>query len=89
MSFQLLEKRKKASRIAGRTAQQKRLNTVVDVIGHTEAVLVDEEVEKLITERREARARRDFARSDEIRDRLAERGILLEDGPAGTRWRRK
>jgi len=66
-----------------------RMNTVFDVFGHTEAVLVDEEVEKLITERREARARRDFARSDEIRDRLAERGIVLEDGASGTRWRRK
>ena len=66
-----------------------RMNTVFDVFGHTEAVLVDGEVEKLITERREARARRDFARSDEIRDRLAEQGIVLEDGPSGTRWRRK
>ncbi len=66
-----------------------RMNTVFDVFGHTEAVLVDEEVEKLITERREARARRDFARSDEIRDLLAERGIVLEDGASGTRWRRK
>jgi len=66
-----------------------RMNTVFDVFGHTEAVLVDEEVEKLITERREARAGRDFARADEIRDRLDERGIVLEDGPSGTRWRRK
>ena len=66
-----------------------RMNTVLDVFGHTQAVLLDDEVEKLITERREARARRDFARSDAIRDQLAARGIVLEDTPAGIRWRRK
>ncbi|HLE21871.1 MAG TPA: DALR domain-containing protein, partial [Vicinamibacteria bacterium] len=66
-----------------------RMNTVLDVFGHTQAVLLDNEVEKLIAERREARARRDFARSDAIRDQLAARGIVLEDTPAGIRWRRK
>ncbi len=48
-----------------------------------------EEIEQLIVERREARARRDFARADAIRTELAERGILLEDNAAGTRWKRK
>ena len=47
-----------------------------------------EEIEALITERREARNRRDFKRSDEIREGLAARGILLEDSPTGTRWKR-
>jgi len=66
-----------------------RLNTVFGVFGQAEAVMLDADVEKLITERREARARRDFARSDAIRDELDAQGILLEDTPAGTRWRRK
>ncbi len=44
------------------------------------------EIEKLIIERKEARAAKDFARSDEIRDDLAARGIILEDGPEGTTW---
>ena len=44
------------------------------------------EIERLIVERKEARAARDFARSDEIRDELAGRGITLEDGPEGTTW---
>jgi cysteinyl-tRNA synthetase len=45
-------------------------------------------VDDLIAERLDARAARDFARADAIRARLADAGILLEDGPAGTTWRR-
>ncbi|MBV9655797.1 MAG: cysteine--tRNA ligase [Acetobacteraceae bacterium] len=41
-----------------------------------------------IAERRQAREARNFARADQIRAALAGRGILLEDGPAGTTWRR-
>ena len=47
------------------------------------------EIERLIEERKLARQRRDFAAADGIRHALAERGILLEDNPAGTRWKRK
>jgi cysteinyl-tRNA synthetase len=48
-----------------------------------------EEIERLIGERKAARQRRDFARADEIRKDLAERGILLEDNPSGTHWKKK
>ena len=48
-----------------------------------------EEIERLIEERKAARRRRDFAAADRVRDELAERGVLLEDGPAGTRWKKK
>lgn len=55
----------------------------------TTAEILDEEIEQLIEERTQARKIRDFARSDEIRDQLKEKGILLDDTPQGTRWRRE
>ncbi|XEC94673.1 cysteine--tRNA ligase [Paenibacillus tarimensis] len=54
-----------------------------------EAGLLDEEVDRLIVERTEARKTKNWARADEIRDLLAEQGIVLEDTPQGIRWRRK
>ena len=48
-----------------------------------------EEIERLIEERKAARQRRDFAAADRIRNELAERGVLLEDNPGGTRWKKK
>jgi len=45
------------------------------------------EIEALIERRNGARKSRDFATADRIRDELAERGVELEDGPDGTRWR--
>jgi cysteinyl-tRNA synthetase len=47
------------------------------------------EIERLIQERNEARKNRDFATSDRVRDELAARGVVLEDTPQGTRWKRK
>ena len=44
-------------------------------------------VEEQIAARAAARAARDFALADVIRDELLERGVALEDGPSGTRWK--
>ena len=50
---------------------------------------LDAEVEELISERQEARKQKNFAKADEIRDRLAEMGVVLEDTPQGIKWRLK
>ncbi len=54
-----------------------------------EALAIDEaDIQRLIDERASARKGRDFARADAIRDELAAKGVVLEDGPGGTTWRR-
>lgn len=50
--------------------------------------LSDDDVGALIERRARARADKDFALSDRLRDELAENGVVLEDGPEGTTWRR-
>ena len=47
------------------------------------------EEQALFDERQEARKQRDFARADAARARLEAMGVVLEDTPRGTRWRRK
>ncbi|MBN1833793.1 MAG: cysteine--tRNA ligase [Deltaproteobacteria bacterium] len=49
----------------------------------------EDEIEGLIEERITARAEKDWAKADAIRDRLDAMGIILEDGPQGTTWRVK
>jgi cysteinyl-tRNA synthetase len=51
--------------------------------------LLDDAIEELLEKRIQARKDRNFALADEIRDTLTEKGIILEDTPQGTRWRRK
>jgi cysteinyl-tRNA synthetase len=66
-----------------------RFDSVLNVFGDPHPQILDAEIQKLIDERQEARHRREFDRGDEIRDELAERGIILEDTKDGVRWKRK
>ncbi len=50
---------------------------------------LEAEIEKLIAERQQARQEKNWARSDQIRDQLKARGIILEDTPQGVRWKRQ
>ena len=51
--------------------------------------LIDELVKGFIEQRKEARAKKDFSAADAVRDKLDSLGIVLEDKPEGTVWRRK
>ena len=66
------------------------LTQLLDIFGLdlSENQLLDQDIQILIEERKEARLRKDFARSDEIRDQLKEQGIVLDDTPQGTQWKR-
>ena len=56
--------------------------------GGTGGELSADEIEALLEERKIARANRDFAAADSIRDKLSSAGIVIEDGADGARWRR-
>ncbi|MFC1571990.1 cysteine--tRNA ligase [Candidatus Eisenbacteria bacterium] len=67
----------------------KRADQMLGILQKEPAGGDDAEIDALVDERIAARKARDFARSDEIRDELTQRGILLEDTKDGTRWYRK
>lgn len=68
-----------------------RIVTTCDILGLNvikEKELLDEDINNLIQERQQARKDRDFARADEIRQLLLDKGIILEDTREGVRWKR-
>ena len=67
------------------------METLCGVLGietKQEEEILDEEIERLIEERQQARKAKDFARADEIRDELLEKGIILKDTREGVKWKR-
>ena len=51
--------------------------------------IIPEDITRLIEERAQAKAAKNYAEADRVREQLSEQGIILEDGPGGTTWRRK
>jgi cysteinyl-tRNA synthetase len=81
-----------ATRIRETIEEFDRVLGVVSLRRAEDAAVPDDlvrEIEQLVEQRRTAKQNRDFATADQIRKTLAERGILLEDSPTGTRWKRK
>jgi cysteinyl-tRNA synthetase len=66
-----------------------RFDSVFNIFGEVNQELLDSEIQALIDERQAARAAKNFARADEIRNQLTAMGIILEDTKEGLRWRRK
>ena len=74
--------------LQGLLVQIVKLTDVLGLIVEEKSELLDADIEALIQERQEARKARNFARADEIRDELLEKGILLEDTREGVKWKR-
>jgi cysteinyl-tRNA synthetase len=66
-----------------------KFDSVLNILARPEPEILDEDIQALIDERQEARRRRDFGRADELRDELANRGVVLEDTKDGVRWKRR
>lgn len=72
-------------------AVQNTILSLCEILGirtEKEEELLDEEIEKLIQDRQNARKNKDFGKADEIRNLLLEKGIILEDTREGVRWKR-
>jgi cysteinyl-tRNA synthetase len=65
-----------------------KLANVLGILTKKDEIL-DEEIQKLIEDRNEARRNKDFAKADQIRDDLLEQGIVLEDTRDGVKWKRQ
>ena len=65
-----------------------KLCDILGIITEREEELLDSDIEALINERQEARKAKNFARADEIRNMLSDKGIILEDTREGVKWKR-
>ena len=68
--------------------RMEQLCTILGIIIEKSEQILDQEIEDLIAERQAARKDKNFARADEIREILLEKGIILEDTREGVKWKR-
>ena len=72
-------------------AVKEKIISLADILGlivEKEEEILDSDIEKLIEERQAARKEKNFARADEIRNLLLEKGIVLKDTREGVKWER-
>ena len=69
-------------------AELEKLCDILGIITEKEEELLDSDIEALIEERQQARKAKNYARADEIRNELLEKGIILEDTRQGVKWKR-
>ncbi|MCK9479343.1 MAG: cysteine--tRNA ligase [Firmicutes bacterium] len=65
------------------------LGEVLGILQNERDKSLSDEIEKMINKRQQARKEKNFALADEIRDKLKGQGIILEDTPAGVKWRKE
>lgn len=83
----------KTDELSGKAAKAlyeilKQLCDILGIIIEKKEELLDADIEALIEERKQARKAKNFARADEIRNELADKGIILEDTRQGVTWKR-
>ena len=71
------------------TGFYREVNEVLEILDLSAPGMLDAEISAMIEQRDEARAAKNWAEADRIRDELTARGITLEDTPHGTRWKKK
>ena len=69
-------------------AEIERLCDVMGIITEKKEEILDSEIEDMIAQRQAARKAKNFALADEIRGKLLEQGIILEDTREGVKWKR-
>ncbi|MCR1877078.1 cysteine--tRNA ligase [Paraclostridium bifermentans] len=69
-------------------AEFEELTNVLNIVNKKQEEVLDADIEKLIQDRVDAKKNKDFALADEIRNKLLEMGIVLEDTRQGTKWKR-
>ena len=70
------------------TGMFKTMTDVCGIITEKKAEILDADIEQMIADRQAARKAKDFAKADEIRNKLLEMGIVLEDTREGVKWKR-
>jgi len=85
----VLNERSKKNHIDRALNLLKELGGILGILKKERDVILEKEIEALVKKREQARKEKDWATADSIREELKKKGIILEDTPAGVRWKRE